>query len=539
MQKPCFFFSLPITALAVSFATTLVLSNNLYAQSPAMTEFKNYYSKGQYAKAIKALETISADETTHGEKFYQLGECYSKLQEYDKAFINYEKAIKENNEHDNLYYQYGQALYAANELKSSRKAFVESAKKKFNVPASLYYIAHISQILEEFPTARENYIELIKSKDADTKIKQIARFQLAETLLSMMKEKELPKETTEKNIEKYILPMLKQAQLTDKTTSVSHDIEERIQEIEKEYNLDPNLLANGRRISPKRYSGYAVQKIKFDDNITLTNEENNITQSKKESYIFESEVYAKYDWVLKKRFIVSPEARINFVQNSDQDASEVFQNDTYAINTNLKTKYEHTFHQAPASFLFDVEYSKNYKDWEKIHHRSHYADATTIGVGELFSYFSAGDTSFKVKFKNYKGVNEAISNHTKSVSTDQTFLLPNQNLLIALFEADYIDNYNNPSTNTNTYLTRFDYLIPEIMPSYTLDIALAGTITDTKDQIATRGTEFTLNPSLDLSKQISEKFRIAVNYDFTKSNSKSADYKYTKSVFSTEFRYSF
>jgi tetratricopeptide (TPR) repeat protein len=530
MQKHCFLISLHIVSL---------LSFNLYAQTPAMNDFKNYYSSGQYAKAIATLEKVSEDETAHGEKFYQLGQCYSKLQEYDKAITNYEKAIKESNDHDDLYYQYGQALYAANELKSSRRAFAESAKRKFNVPASLYYTAHISQILEEFPTAKDNYTDLIKNKEADSKIKQIARFQLAETLLSIMKEKEKSKELLEKGVEKYILPMLKQAQKTDKSTSVSHEIELRIQELEKEYNLDPNLLANGKRISPKRYSGYVVQKIKFDDNITLVNEENNVTQSKKESYIFESEAYAKYDWVIKKRFIVSPEARINFVQNSDQDSPEVFQNDTYSINTNLKNKFEHTIHQAPASFLLDFEYNRNYKDWEKIHKRSHYADAFTIGTGEMFSYFSIGDTSVKAKYKNYKGVNEAISNHTTTFSADQTFLLPNQNLLIALFEADFINNFNNPTTSSNTYLTRFDFLIPDIMPSYTLDVALAGTVTDTKLQKLTRGTEFTLNPSLDLSKQVSEKFKIAVNYDFTKSNSKSPDYKYTKSVFSTEFRYSF
>ncbi len=530
MQKPVFLAGLPLAAL---------LSLNLYAQSPAMGEFKQFYKNGQYAQAISSLEKIDNTETANGEKFYLLGECYSKLQEFDKAYLNYDLALKAGNTHEDIYYQYGQALYAANELKKARAAFAESAKRKFNTPASTYYVAHISQILEEYPQAKDSYTALIKDKDADSKIKQIARFQLAETILAMMREKEIAPEKLEKGVEKYVLPLMKQAYKTDKSTSVANDIQQRIAEVQKEFNLDPNLLANGKRISEKRYSAYIVQKIKFDDNITLTNEENNVTQSKKESYIFESEVYGKYDFVIKKKFIVSPEARINFVQNSDQDSPEVYQNDTYSINTNLRNKYEHTLFAAPASLLFDLEYSRNYKDWQQKHTREHYADSFSYGLGEIFSYFSVGDTSFKVKFKDYKGENTAISNRTTSFSADQTVLLPIQHLLIAFFEADYIDNYNNKTTNTNTYLTRFDYIIPDIIPSYTLDIALASTITDTKEQKAARGTEFSLNPSLDLSKQVSDKFKIGVNYDFTKSNSRQADYKYTKSVFSTEFRYSF
>lgn len=530
MNKQRFLAGLPLAAL---------ISFNLYAQSPAMDEFNQFYKSGQYAKAILALKKIDLDEKNKGEKFYLLGQCFSKLQEFDKAITNYEMALKEGNQHEDLYYQYGQALYASNDLKKARSAFTESAKRSYNTPASTYYVAHISQILEEYALAKESYTALLKDKNADNKIKQISNYQLGETLLALMREKNNKQDALEKGVAKYVLPLMKRAFTADKTSAVAADIKQRISELEKEFNLDPNLLLNGRKISPKRYSAYLLQKIKYDDNITLTNEENNVTQSKKESFIFESEAFGKYDFVFTKRFIISPEIRINFVQNSDQDSPEVFQNDTYSLNFNLKNKYEHTMFMAPASMLLDVEYSRNYKAWQQKHKREHYADAMSFGIGELFSFFSFGDTSIKLRFKDYKGENTTISNRTKSLSADQTFILPTQHLLIAFFEANFIDNYNNPTTNTNSYLGRFDYIIPEILPTYTLDFALAMTVTDTKEQKASRGTEFTLNPSLDLSKQISERFKIAVNYDFTKSNSKHTDYKYTKSIFSTEFRYSF
>jgi tetratricopeptide (TPR) repeat protein len=520
-------------------AFTFFLSLNLHAESPLLPEFNQLFKSGQYAKAILVLDKTNATDFAAGQQSYLRGLSFAKLQEYDSAIKSFEKAIKENNGNLDLQYEYGQALYAANELKAARRAFKESANKKFNTPASLYYVAHISQLLEEYPEAKENYTELIKNKEADAKIKQIAQFQLTETLLLMMREKVKGKEELEKNVDKYIVPMMKRAHAIDKSTPVSNEIDQRLHEILIEFNLDPDLLSNGRRISSKRYNGYFSQKIKFDDNISLTNEENNTQQSKKESYVFESEIDAKYDFVFKKKFIVSPEIRLNFVQHSDQDSSEVYQNDSFSFNASLKNKYEHIAKAQPASFLFDIEYSKILKDSNLAHKREDYANSLSFGIGESISYFRFGDTAFKLKRKIYTGENTSISNHTTVISLDQIVALPNQHLLIGLFEADYIDNFNNTSSNTNTFLTRIDYLIPEIMPKYTLGLALSATVTDTLEQEASRGTEFTLNPSVDLSKEINQKMKISINYDYTKTNSKSTSYDYSKNIFTTEFRYSF
>jgi tetratricopeptide (TPR) repeat protein len=523
----------------ISTSLLISLDSISYAGSPTLNEFNQFFNVGQYSKAVIALEKTSENEFVAGQRAYLLGICYSKLQEFDKSIKSFEMAIKNNNKNPDLQYEYGQALYAANELKAARRAFIESAAHQFNTPASLYYVAYISQLLEEYNEAKNNYLSLIKNSGPDNKILQLASFQLAETTLLLMREKSNNKSELEKIVEKSIIPMFKTAYEIDKSTSVANDIDQRLHEIQKEFNLDPDLLANGKRISSKRYSGHISQKIKFDDNISLTNEENNIQQSEKESFIFESEAYAKYDYVYKKKFIISPELRLNFIQHSDQDTPEVYQNDSFGINANIKNKYEHILFDRPASFLFDIETGKTLKDWKQTHKREAYSTTLNFGIGESFSYFKSGDTSVKLKRKKFNGENESISNNTTSLSADQTVSFSNQHLLIALLEADIIDNFNNTSTSTNTYLARFDYLIPEIMPKYTLGLALATTITDTKEQKASRGTEYSLNPSIDLSKEISDKMKLSINYDYTKSKSKSSDYNYKKSVFSTEFRYSF
>jgi tetratricopeptide (TPR) repeat protein len=525
-----------INRLSITASAALILmSGNAFGNT--QEEFYKSFKAGQYPKALEALSGMKNGSLAT--KSYLLGLTYSKMQEYDKAAKNFEIAIREKNNNNDLYYEYGQALYASNELKKAREAFKTSANNKFNRPASLYYVAHISQILEEHDVAKEYFLMTIKDKESDSKMKQISQFQLGETLLAIAREKSAQPEDLHRRVEKYILPMMNSAYNLDKRSSLSADINTRISEVMVEFNLDPNLLANGRRVDPKRYNGYASQKVRYDDNISLVNEENNVQQTKKSSFIFESEAYGVYNFILNKRYIISPEARLTFTQHSDRTESEVYQNDSFVMNFSLKNKYEHKIKDLPASFIFDIDYSKTNKDWQAQKKKEFYAKSTTFTLGESFSYFDFGDTTVKLKRKNYIGASETISNHTTAFSADQTIFLPIQHLIVAMFEVDFIDNFNNSSTNTNTFLFRFDYIIPEIRPTYTLGLALATTMTDTLDQRTTRGTEVSWNPSVDLSKDLSAKSKISINYDFTKSTSNDPNYAYTKGVFTTEYRYSF
>lgn len=536
----CFFCYRDVTMilnrLSITASAALILMSGS-ALASTQEEFYKSFKAGQYPKALEALNNIK--DATPGTKSYLLGLTYSKMQEYDKAAASFEIAIREKNTSADLYYEYGQALYAGNELKKAREAFKSSANNNFNRPASLYYVAHISQILEEHDTAKEYFLLAIKDKKSDEKMKQIAQFQLGETLLSIAREKSAQPEDLNRRVEKYILPMMNSAYNLDKRSSLAADINTRISEVMVEFNLDPNLLYNGRRVDPKRYNGYVSQKVRHDDNISLVNEENNVQQTKKASFIFETEAYGAYNFILNKRYIISPEARLTFTQHTDRTEPEVYQNDSFVMNFALKNKYEHRIKDLPASFIFDIEYSKTNKDWQAQKKKEFYAKSTTFTFGETFSYFDFGDTTVKLKRKNYVGATESISNHTTIISADQTIFLPIQHLIVAMFEADFIDNFNNSSTNTNTFLFRLDYIIPEIRPTYTLGLALATTMTDTLDQRTTRGTEVSLNPSIDLAKDLSANSKISINYDFTKSSSDDPNYAYSKSVFTTEYRYSF
>ncbi len=515
----------------------LLISTNLYANS--LEEFYKYFKNGQYPKALLSLESYSPQDNSLASKAYLSGLSYSRMQEYDKAITEFIKAIVQKNKSSDLYYEYGQALYATNELKKAREAFKASAALKYNRPASLYYVAHISQILEEYAMAREYYVKAIKDRKSDAKMKQIAQFQLGETLFSIARTKSKSPSTLYRRVDRYILPMFTSAYNLDKRSSLAPEINQRISAIMQEFDLDPNVLANGRKINPKRYNLSFSQKVRFDNNISLVNEENDVKESMKSSSIYETELHGSYDFVLKKRFIISPDARLTYTKHANQKDAEVYQNDSLVMNFALKNKYEHKVLDLPASLIFDIDYSTTQKDWQAQKKKEFYAKSTTFTLGETFNYFDFGDTSFKIKRKNFIGANIDINNHTTTFSADQTIFLPIQHLVVLLLEANLIDNFNAKESSTNTFLFRTDYIIPEIFETYTLGTALAVNMTDTKAQKKIRGTEMSWNPSIDLSKDLFENSKISLNYDYTKSTSDSPQYAYGKSVYTAEFSYSF
>ena len=306
----------------------------------------------------------------------------------------------------------------------------------------------------------------------------------------------------------------------------------------KDFDLDPNLLSNGRRLSESRFSLMFDTKNKFDDNVTNTLLENDPTQSHKESFLNLTEIETKYDYVFLKKFIVSPYFRVDYTKYTDQDSPTVFQNDSILFTTSLKNRYEHIIKNAPATFNIDLEYAKTYKDYNESHHLNSYVNEQTIYIGEQCTLNQLGDTNFKFKYKFYNSYNSDYSNHSISLSSDQTIIFKNYSLLIALLEVDLTNNYNDTSTNTNAYLLRLDYIIPEIMPKYTLTTSLASTLTDTLQQ-TDRGYETTFEPSIEMAKDITPKLKGILNFDYTINNSKSSTYQYHKLVSTLEFKYIF
>jgi hypothetical protein len=500
-----------------------------------LENFYKNYKTGKYELAIKSLVN---SEIPHFDFLKAI--TYSKLGEFDKALISFDLELKKGDLTEDFYYEFGQALYANNKLRHARSAFSKSAEKKFNVLQSKYYVAHISQILEEFNLAKNFYLEISNSKDGDPKIIQVSKFQLGEVNLSTIKTEDSKiNDKTKGLVEKLVLMAFKKALDSDPSSTVANDIRKRTLEVQKEYDLNPNSMKNGRQLNDKRLQAYVNLKSKFDNNVTNSTEENNVTATLLSSLYQELESDIKYDFSFARRFIISPEFRINFIRYFKQSEPEVYENDSMIIYGALKNKYEHLFKGKMASLIYDLDYSKTYKDYNQIHKRSFYADAYTLTLGEQLSYFNVGDSTFKFKYKKYNSYSDSLSNNTIILSADQNIAFLKRHLLIFLLEADLVNNYNSTSTSTNSYIFRTDYIFPDFIDTYTLALSLNLTLVDTLESIASRGYETTITPSIEFSKQINEKFKTTLNFEKTTNNSKSSTYKYKKNVYGLELKYSF
>jgi tetratricopeptide (TPR) repeat protein len=497
-----------------------------FAENIILDEYNLLFKKGEYENAIQALEKIPKDSISSGERYYYLGITYNKLQTYDKSVKNFKLSLSEKYSTSDLYYEFGQALYATNDLKNAREMFSKSYELKFNSTASLYYMGYISQIFEEYANALKYFSEILKLKENDLRFEQIAKFQIAETQLIMSRESGKGKKELTLLVSKKIIPMLKLSLDVDKSTLVSFDIEKRIKELELEFDLDPNVLLNERRISPKRFFYYISLRNKFDNNVTNTGLENDTQQSKKESFLAELETEIKNLWVLKRRFLTMPLFRFNYTKYSNQDESEVYQNDSLIYNLSLKNKYETKFKDRPASLIIDLDYFKTYKDYQGIHKKESYSNSKVLTIGSQINLTPRGDTNIKLKLKTFSAYLESLDNHTTSISLDQTYAINNGNLSIYSFNIDKVNNINNVSTNTDSYLFRIDYIIPEIFYRYTLNTALSLSVLDTLALRESRGHETTINPNIELSRDFTNGLKGSISIDYSKNNSKSSDYRY-------------
>lgn len=521
-------------------AAIFTFSFAVHAQIPV--EFTKLFEAQQYQEAIDLLKKVDDKILPPNKKSHLLGVCFSRQRKYELAILEFKKAVKEDDPAPDLFYEYGQALFAINDLRQARYQFTKSSAKNFNYTASTYYVAYISELLDDVLMAKYNYGKLIKDKRTDKKFLQISLFQYAKILLKMMRREEESMKTIERNlvrleinlityIPKYIMPLLVKARDLDLTTEVSGEVEQLMRELLAEFKLDPNILINGRRISAYRLYASIAQRLKYDDNVALTNNA---------STIYETETFAKYDFIFKKRFVMAPELRLSYNKYKDQKKPEVYQNDSFTFNSAIRSKLEHTSNGQPASFLFDLEYGSLYKDWKREHQRKFFSKSYTIGIGEQLTLFNSGETFFRVRHSDYTDKTENANYKTLSISAEQyIFLKEGQHLMITTLDMSKLQYYPYEELSYNTYMARFIYLAFEIIPTYTLQWILAATLTDTLKQKELKGYELTLNPSIDISKAFTNKLRFSVNYNFISNKSKSAESKYQRQIVGTELSYSF
>lgn len=509
---------------------------SLHATSGDFANFYIQFKNGAYVQALETLKRINPrDETSKALKEYLEAISLSRLQRFDEAIPHFENALRAKVEAEDFYYEFGQALYAANELERARVAFKKSYAEGFKRPTSLYYMGFISQILEEYPTSISYFDQILKDKEADTRSTQVAMFQKTESTLSLHKSKKGGAEFVEKSI----IPSLEAAKKFDSASPTATDIDSRIKEIQREFGLDPTKYRNGRKIPDSRVSGSISQDVKYDNNITNSNGQPTVDTTNKDSFVFTTKAKLGGDIVLKRRYTISPEMQLSIVEHSDRDTAVVFTNDSTEYNPSVKFGYEHTVSGKPATLSYTADFKHKEQDVNRNKEKIFHSRTWTHTFGEKFKIFDAGDTGLKFKYKTFRSYSAPLDNDVKGFSIDQLIVTKKGHILLLLLSYDDTDNYNAPTNSTATTMLRADYLIPNIAPSYTIHMAMSLMLLDTKLQKSTRGTEVTYSPMLKFQKKISPSLKISADYTYSKNTSQSAAREYTKHVTSMQLRYSF
>lgn len=525
----------------------IALINTTYAQNKAFKKIGASYQSGNYQSALYQLNRMRTSKKTRAKKYHWMAKCYTQLQDSENAIKYYRLAIRNKSKYKGIHFEYGQVLYSANELEKARSSFNRSVKKKFKKDVSLYYMGHISYVLEEFKKAKKYYYRILKVKKASKDMKQIAHFQLGEVFLSMAE----GRDDIKKKVKKYVLPEMEKALKVDPKGNTAKDIRTRIKEIKGKYGLDPNVMANGRVLPKKRYRIVIKQNIKYDNNITTSTNESSSRATQRDSYIFNTSVQARYRFSFFQRIVSTPQLKFSNKYHSERDAFDVYSNDEYSIDSDLKNTFEHTLKGKRAAFIFDFQYNYTAQAWDSTepHTKKMYSYSKTYTLGEKIKIFDFGSSTLKLKKKRYYGYDRHINQFSANMNTvtdtfsfSQVGMLPNKHLMLFLYNYIDVTNPSNQSEDTVSHLFRVDYIISEIIPKYELSLAYSHTLlSPDQSQHATRGTtETTLNPSISISKKPSKRTRIQIGYDYTRNKSEDKDnYDYSKHSIEFEFKYTF
>ena len=526
------------------------LSFVLYAQGPSNELpklssniiYKNAveaYKIGKYSSVIEELKAIEISHSTKFDKsalgflFYWKGICYGRLQEFPLAIESFEKSIELDYRPEDIYYEYGQALFASEKLPEARLQFRESLKRKFKRAVSLYYIGYISKELGEKKKAVTFYRAIDKLDDSEAKeVQQAAEMQIGDIYLEQVEKHP----DAFRAVEDYVIPQYKRALALEKDSRLAQEIVNKIRALEQKYDLVLFKLRNGRPTLVPPYFARLAFELGSDSNVTFSPTEQKVAESKKRSLFSKTDVIGRYTFYHEDFISIAPELRFNYTRYLNREP-EIYRNDNYLLAPAIRTAYEHKIWNQPAATLFDYDYADakrdiNEKEQLEFSFRSH-----TLMIGEKFNYFPWGETIVRLRHRVFDSFTNSSDSKTTSFVFEQVRnFLTNTLLIYSSFDMSRVkeDIYD-----TNSFTFRADLLMARVRDWFSPNFGLGITRTNPfNDSI--RGTEYMINPSARLAKAFSKNWRGNLKFDYQKNISDDKEnFDYQKYIYSFELEYMF
>lgn len=494
-----------------------------------------HFSQGKYQATVDELTSLegSANRVQSGLIHYWKGLCYNRLQDYSKSISEFDLALGLDYKPTDIHYEYGQALFAAEKLQEARLQFRESLKVKFKRAVSLYYIAYISKEVGDKKKAVTFYKAVKKLGPEAQEVLQASEMQIGDIYLEQIEKHK----DAFRAVEKYVIPQYELALEVDKESNLAPVIKEKIIGLQRKYDLILFNLRNGRPVLNPPYFLRLAQEVGVDSNVTFSPTENEISKSKQASTFSKTDFIGRYTFYHQNFLSIAPELRANYTRYFNR-VPEIYRNDNYLIAPAIRSGYEHSWRDKPATFLFDYEYSSARRDVEAKKKLEFSSRSHTLMIGERFNYFQGGESIIRLRHRMFESYLSASDAETTSLVFEQIKGFT-ANTLLFYFSYDRT-RVKNDEFDTDSLTFRTDLIMSRIGNLFTPSFGLGLTSTDPINDRASRGRELLINPSARLSKMFGRNWRGNLKYDYQKNNSKDEErFAYNKQIYSFELEYLF
>ncbi|MFP5458327.1 MAG: tetratricopeptide repeat protein [Bacteriovoracia bacterium] len=504
---------------------------------------RDFFQDGKYGATRQSLnvlaETLGKDKgngTLMGLVAYWTGITANRQQEYADAIPAFEQAITLDYRPKDIYYEYGQALYAAEKLPAARNAFRESLKLGHKRAVSLYYIAFISQTLKDNKKAVTFYraIQKLPPGEQDDTL-QAAEMQIGDIYLEQAEKHP----DAFKAVATYVIPQYQAALAMAPESALAADLRSKIIELQQKYELELFRMRNGRPTVIPPYFLRLAQDMTYDTNPVFAAEETTNSSAKQGSLVSKTEAFGRYTYYYKNIMSFSPELRMNNSRHLKREP-EIYRNDNWVLAPALRTSYEHTLRKKPASFLVDYDYVYSNRDRDANEELKFNSRVQTVSVGErIVGLIGNGETTFRARLRSFDSFADASDSTTQGLALEH--VAPSKTGHLWIFNLGYDRTSVDDSVfDTNTLFMRADVIFPAWRKwNITPQVGMGVTLTDPVNNPA-RGNERTLNPSVRFSKPVWKRFRLSAHANYMQNDSDDKEnFAYKKTFYGLELEYIF
>lgn len=496
------------------------------------------FTAGRYQDTIEELTSVesrTSDRESLGIVSYWIGLCANRLQNFSLAIQSFDKALGHSYNPRDLNYEYGQALFAAEKLQEARIQFRESLRKKFKRAVSLYYIGYISRELGDRKKAVTFFKAIEKLPPSETsEVLQASEVQIGDIYLEQVEKSR----DAFKSVETYVIPQYRRAIAINENSKLAPEIQNKIVNLQRKYDLIMFNLRNGRPVQNPPYFARISLEHGVDSNVTFAPTETTIRESRKSSAFSRVDLMGRYTFYQDNWMSISPELRLNSTYYHNR-VPEIYRNDNYYIAPALRTAFEHTLWNRPASVLVDYDFSQSQRDVNAKKRLEFSSRSHAVMLGERFNLFSVGESTLRLRYRLFDSYTDSANSKTMSVIYEQIFAgKSNTFLLYSSYDRTRVDN---EIFDTDSMTLRGDFIFArDSVLGTTPSIGLMLTSTDPVNNRSERGRELLVNPNARISKSLTKHWRGNLKYDYQNNDSKSEEgFAYRKSVYSVEIEYLF